>query len=80
MLFESLVEIKIEIESRLHCIDIYDDDCTPKSNVFENPVLFSSSIHTLVSSYTRLTVVHLNIRAGPIFAVLLWTVPPIYNY
>ncbi len=27
MLFESLVEIKIEIESRLYCIDIYGDDC-----------------------------------------------------
>jgi len=24
------VEIKIEIESRLHCIDIYDDDRTTK--------------------------------------------------
>ena len=22
---------------------------------------------------------YLNIRAGPTFAVLLWTVPPIYN-
>ena len=33
MLLESLVErveIKIEIESRLHCIDIYDDDCILK--------------------------------------------------
>ena len=27
MLFESLVKIKIEIESRLHCIDIYHEDC-----------------------------------------------------
>ena len=27
MLFESLVKIKIEIESRLHCIDICPDDC-----------------------------------------------------
>ena len=27
MLFERLVEIKIRIGSRLHCIDIYDDDC-----------------------------------------------------
>ena len=27
LLFESLVEIKIEIESRLDYIDIYDDDC-----------------------------------------------------
>ena len=26
-LFESLVQIKIEIESRLHCIDLYEDDC-----------------------------------------------------
>ena len=25
---ESMVEIKIEIKSRLHCIDIYDVDCT----------------------------------------------------
>ena len=25
LLFESFVEIEIEIESRLHCIDIYDD-------------------------------------------------------
>ena len=28
----------------------------------------------------RTTCVHLNIRAGPTFAVLVWTVPPIYNY
>ena len=28
MLYESLVEIKIKIESRLHCIDIYDTDCS----------------------------------------------------
>jgi len=27
-LFESLIEIKNEIKSRLHCIDVYDDDCT----------------------------------------------------
>ena len=27
-LFNRLVEVKIEIESRLHCIDIYDDDCS----------------------------------------------------
>ena len=27
VLIESLVEIKIEITSRLHCIDIYDVDC-----------------------------------------------------
>ena len=27
MLFESLVEIKNEIESRLLCVDIYDYDC-----------------------------------------------------
>ena len=26
--FVCLVEIKIEIESSLHCIDIYVDDCT----------------------------------------------------
>ena len=26
------------------------------------------------------TGVHLNIRAGPTFPVLVWTVPPIYNY
>jgi len=26
MLFKSLLEIKIDIESRLHNIDIYDDD------------------------------------------------------
>ena len=33
MLLQSLVErveIKIEIESRLHCIDMYDDDCILK--------------------------------------------------
>ncbi len=28
MLFERLVEIKIRIGSRLHCFDIYDDDCS----------------------------------------------------
>ena len=27
MLFESLIEIKIELEGCLHCIDIYDDEC-----------------------------------------------------
>ena len=27
ILIQSFVEIKIEIESRLHCIDIHDDDC-----------------------------------------------------
>ena len=27
-LFESFARTKIEIESRLHCIDIHDDDCT----------------------------------------------------
>ena len=27
LLFESFVEIKIEIVSCLHCIDVYDDDC-----------------------------------------------------
>ena len=27
LLFESLVDSKIKIESRLHCIDIYDEDC-----------------------------------------------------
>ena len=26
------------------------------------------------------TGVHLNIRTGPTFAVLVWTVPSIYNY
>ena len=28
LLFEYLVEIKIEILSRLQCIDIYEDDCS----------------------------------------------------
>ena len=31
LLFESWVKIKTEIKSRLHCIDIYDDECS--SNV-----------------------------------------------
>ena len=26
VLFKSFVEIKIEFESRLHCVDIYNDD------------------------------------------------------
>ena len=30
MLFESLVEIQNKIESSLHCIDIYADDCSIK--------------------------------------------------
>ena len=30
LLSESLVEFKIEIESRLYCIDKYDDDCIMK--------------------------------------------------
>ena len=30
MLFKSLIEFQIEIESRLHCIDIFDDDCMLK--------------------------------------------------
>ena len=28
LLFKSLVEIKIEIKCRLHCIDIYDNNCS----------------------------------------------------
>ena len=28
-MFKILQEIKIEIESRLYCIDIYDEDCIP---------------------------------------------------
>ena len=27
LLLDGLIEIKIKIESRFHCIDIYDDDC-----------------------------------------------------
>ena len=30
MLFKTLIEFQIEIESRLHCIDIFDDDCLLK--------------------------------------------------
>ena len=37
-------------------------------------------IFMVLPYWTRPTGVHLNIRAGPTFAVLLWTVPPIYNY
>jgi len=28
MLFETLVEVRIKIESRVRCIDIYDNHCT----------------------------------------------------
>ena len=35
MLFKSLLGVKIEITSRLHCIDIYDDDCTLLKNLPE---------------------------------------------
>ena len=27
LLFDSLLEIKIKIDNRLNCIDIFDDDC-----------------------------------------------------
>jgi len=30
MLFKSLAEIKIKIESHFHCIDIFDDNCTKR--------------------------------------------------
>ena len=42
---------------------------------FDSPCMLSIILATL-----RPTCVHLNIRAGPTFAVLLCTVPPIYNY
>jgi len=47
MLFESLVEIKIESGSRLHCIDIYDDDCTKSTQDIKASVslLDMKSIH-----------------------------------
>jgi len=41
MLFKNLEKIKIEIEGRLYCIDIYDDDCT--SAQFRSFLLFLKS-------------------------------------
>ena len=38
------------------------------------------NIHLRIFISTRPTGVHLNIRAGSTIAVLVWTVPPIYNY
>ena len=42
---------------------------------FDSPCMLS-----IILATSRPTCVQLNIRAGPTFAVLLWTVPPIYNY
>ena len=33
MLFKTLLEIKIEIKSRLYCINIYEEDCTFGQNL-----------------------------------------------
>ena len=45
MLFESVVEIKIKIKSRLHCIDIYDDDCM--STLYKLRVALKPCLHSL---------------------------------
>ena len=47
MLFESLVKIKFEIKSRLHCIELHDDDCSLKEDFFWicNNLIKYSMIH-----------------------------------
>ena len=55
------------------------------SNVFKNyyhiMIFYRHFILKIIKEdVARPTGVHLNIRAGPTIAVLLWTVPTIYNY
>ena len=53
MLLERLVKIKIENESRLHCIIIYDDDCTSHVRVF-NIFFFTKTLYRIETIYVIL--------------------------
>ena len=54
MLFESLVKIKIEIESRLHCIDIYPDDCIMYISIYPDDCIMYISAELTRISYISL--------------------------